>query len=231
MWKGCWQSRRLKGANTRLRAAQRQQAQEEASQALKDGREVEMVRSLIGPRGGLPQLKQDLLRLAALCHVELKGDETVEKLKTLVRPVVQTILQKNPVKSEAKPESPTLALKSPKSPMAEVGSPAGSSPQSVDMGQVQVLLDRQEERFQTMMSQVMQHVMQVVPNPNPNVSPAVVSSPSWHHIGEDLGLSPEEAEEINGRHNAMLNNERMEAMYGENWREEVNMADYMMGDI
>lgn len=224
---GMLAAKAAKGANTRLRAAQRQQAQEEAAQAVKEGRELEAVRSLIGPRGGLPALKQDLLRLAALCHVELKGDETVDKLKMLVRPVVQEILKKSPAKSSTEPAPQPLDLKSPTSPTSAVVSPAGS-PQSVDMGQVQLLLDRQEEKFQTMMSQVMHHFMQVAPQSHPPTA----STPSWHHIGDQpRALTKEELDEINAQEISDLNEQRMQVMYGENWREEVNMADYMMGDI
>ena len=40
------------------------------------GERADHVRQMIGPRGGLPKLKTDLIRLAALCNVEVKPDDT-----------------------------------------------------------------------------------------------------------------------------------------------------------
>ena len=61
-------ARQTKGAVSSLRKAAVAEAQEQAQQAEKEGKRVEALRTLIGPKGGLPTLKADLLRLASLLH-------------------------------------------------------------------------------------------------------------------------------------------------------------------
>ena len=57
---------------------------------------LEAARQMVGPRGGMPTLKQDLVRLATLLHVSLDGDETVEKLKVKIRPTLRLLQQTAP---------------------------------------------------------------------------------------------------------------------------------------
>ena len=58
---------------------------------LKEADRMEAARSLIGPRSGLPTLKADLLRLAALLHVDVSEKDKVEDLKAKVKPMVELI--------------------------------------------------------------------------------------------------------------------------------------------
>ena len=68
------------------------------------GERADHVRQMIGPRGGLPKLKTDLIRLAALCNVEVKPDDTVETLKAKVKPVVDEFKSTGVVRSAAAPK-------------------------------------------------------------------------------------------------------------------------------
>ena len=67
---------------------------------------LEAARQMIGPRGGLPNLKGDLVRLATLLHVSLNGDETVEKIKGKIRPSLALL------KASTPPESANAKAKS-----------------------------------------------------------------------------------------------------------------------
>lgn len=56
-----------------------------ARKELEKGNQEEMVRQLVGPRGGLPSLKADLVRLATLLHVQVDPKDTVDQLKKKVK--------------------------------------------------------------------------------------------------------------------------------------------------
>ena len=68
------------------------------------GEELQAARSLLGPKGGLPTLKADLLRLATLLHVDVGPTETVEKIKQKLRPMVSTL--KGTSATGTSPENP-----------------------------------------------------------------------------------------------------------------------------
>ena len=60
------------------------------------------MRELVGPRGGLPTLRKDLLKLAALVQAPVTDKMTVEQIKQAVRPIVQEIAREgSPKKSGA----------------------------------------------------------------------------------------------------------------------------------
>ena len=69
------------------------------------GEELQAARSLLGPKGGLPTLKADLLRLATLLHVDVGPTETVEKIKQKLRPMVSTL--KGTSATGTSPRTPT----------------------------------------------------------------------------------------------------------------------------
>ena len=95
-----------KGLNTKIRKAVQEEAQAQAKKLSSDAKREEEARTLIGPRGGLPSLRSDLLRLAALLHVPIEDSDTVEKLKEKVKPMIAILKEKSPpltaVKSAAK---------------------------------------------------------------------------------------------------------------------------------
>ena len=69
---------------------------EEAAKAMKDSERLRAARTLIGPKGGLPSLKSDLVRLATLLHVETAEKDTVAQLRNLLKPAVSDLCVKLP---------------------------------------------------------------------------------------------------------------------------------------
>jgi hypothetical protein len=86
---GMLAARATKGLASKIRADPIQEAQKEAKRLKEEGKLTAAARELIGPRGGLPVLRQDLLRLATLLHVEIAEGDTIAKLKEKCRPACQ----------------------------------------------------------------------------------------------------------------------------------------------
>lgn len=93
--------RAMKGMKNKVKTAAWEEAQKEARTAEEEGNKEEMARALIGPRGGLPPVRGDLLKLAALLNVPVNPDDNVEVIKTKVRPIVNALKEK-PAGSKAK---------------------------------------------------------------------------------------------------------------------------------
>jgi len=166
-------ARQTKEAVSSLRKAAVAEAQEQALQAEKEGKRVEALRTLIGPKGGLPTLKADLLRLASLLHLKVNEDMKVEDLKNMCRPIVKD-LKLDPASS--KTTSGSSSSQSAADPVAKAAPPtlprSSQDPsnlqpevQQVLMQDVHEMLTQQDQKFQTMMHQVMQHVMAIQSQP------------------------------------------------------------------
>ena len=175
---GMMLAKSAKGLRTTIRNEAVKEAKAAASAAQKAGNREELARELIGPRGGLPTLKKDLLRLAAFLEVELTGKETVDQLKAKVKPAVDLIKYgSGPRKSASSAKSseesfevPTtpkaLRDRQPQTPQQSPGLSTSSKPEEgVTMEQVQVLMAEQGRQFQDMMSQVMTHMMNIASQP------------------------------------------------------------------
>ena len=107
---GILAAKTTKGMAARIRAQALEDLKQEAKKNKADGKQQEAVRQLIGPRGGLPVLKADLVKLACLVNVEVGQDDTVEKLRAKVKPLVDAIALKPapksaPAKAKALPSS------------------------------------------------------------------------------------------------------------------------------
>ena len=50
--------------------------------------------ALLGPKGRLPRLKDELLKVAALLNITISADATVEVLKSQISPTVKELLSK-----------------------------------------------------------------------------------------------------------------------------------------
>ena len=85
---GMLAARSTKGVKAAIHNQLVQKLKEEAAVKKAKGEELKAARKLLGPRGGLPTLKEDLLRLATLLHVEVAAGDTVDKLKDKLRPMV-----------------------------------------------------------------------------------------------------------------------------------------------
>ena len=91
---GMLAARSGKGIKAQLKREAIQEAQIEAEEAAKRGEKQLAVRELIGPKGGLPTLKGDLVKLAALLNIPVDTKMTIDDLKKACRPIVQDILNK-----------------------------------------------------------------------------------------------------------------------------------------
>ncbi|CAK9001693.1 unnamed protein product, partial [Durusdinium trenchii] len=87
-------TRQMKGHGQRVKQAALDEARERARQetAVQD-REI-LARQMIGPRGGLPPLRADLVRLALLLNVEVDAKDTIANLQKKIRPIVDILKQK-----------------------------------------------------------------------------------------------------------------------------------------
>ncbi|CAE7294222.1 RE1 [Symbiodinium natans] len=89
----------------RARLAEAQMA--EAAKASVSEDRGERVRQLLGPRGGLPRLRGELIQLAALLHVEIKAEDSVAEIAKKVRPTALMMAGKSAPASAS--GSPTAA--------------------------------------------------------------------------------------------------------------------------
>lgn len=176
-----------KGQKDNLKAQAFAEAKVQAQKVAASGQREEAARALIGPRGGLPSLRSDLIKLAALLQVDVEPRDTVPVIQKKIRPMVDVLKNKGTKASSSKEPPAATALDLMTTPMpkraAAPGASTRSSPStpSVTLEQVdqriQDLLSQQEQRFQAMLLPVLQHVI----NTQGNVSvpqPAVPGSNS-----------------------------------------------------
>jgi hypothetical protein len=80
------------GQKVAVHRALQQEIQENARAQMAQGRRDQCVKELIGPRGGLPSLKADLVKLATLLHVPVLEKDRVEDLKKKLTPAVALMM-------------------------------------------------------------------------------------------------------------------------------------------
>ncbi|CAK9055392.1 Uncharacterized protein SCF082_LOCUS29961 [Durusdinium trenchii] len=163
MLQGMLAARASKGLTAQLKRDAIQEAQLEAEAATKRGEKHDMVRSLIGPKGGLPTLKADLVKLASLLNIPVQTGMTVEDLKKACRPLVAEIAQK-PTPSKASGSTSSTERHVPETSMARpsqapetIGAKAKASP-GVTAQELQEVLTMQDHKFQGMLNQVLQSI-------------------------------------------------------------------------
>lgn len=155
----------IRGQQQRLKMEAIQEMKDKVQEEVQEEDRTQLARQLIGPRGGLPTLKDDLVRLAHLVYVEVEPKDTVAILQAKIRPVVASLKENKPV---AKPSSVTPSTAAPKSSAtaAKAATPAASTsstwsvvnPTDADDRMMQMIA-MQDQKFQAMRNQVMQHVM------------------------------------------------------------------------
>ena len=91
----------VKGLASKIQKQVKEEAMASASRAEAEGSREAEPRSMIGPKGGLPSLRGDLVRLAALLHVPLEDKDTIAQIKEKVKPMV-AVLKEKPVVPVAK---------------------------------------------------------------------------------------------------------------------------------
>ena len=223
MLTGMMAARSNKGLNLRLRAGVIAEAKAEAKHLKDEKAKVEAVRSLIGPRGGLPTLRDDLLRLATLLHVEIADRDTTEVLKTKIRPVVESL--KGPlaeVKSSGSSTehfevgTPTAAAKAksaPKPQPMELPSPVQPEAQ-MSNEELRALLKEQETKYTTMINQMYQHIMMVQSNAASMMPPLTMGDLPDAQMAPQ-GWTDEEIQQMNAECQLEMDRQRFEAQHGE----------------
>ena len=91
----------FKGQKAVIQRAAMEETQEKARKDLERNSQEEMVRQMVGPRGGLPALKADLIRLATLLHVPVDSKETVQQLKDKIKGPLATMKGGSPAASSS----------------------------------------------------------------------------------------------------------------------------------
>ena len=124
---GLLAARSHRGQASRLKQASMTELKKQAAaEAQKTGRAA-AIRQLIGPRGGLPTLKGDLIKLAHLVDVQVDEKDTIPVIRAKVQPIAQDIAMTCPAPSAPKAKSLVApSTPAPASPQPE-GAPSRST--------------------------------------------------------------------------------------------------------
>ena len=102
LMQGLLLGRGKRGQQQRIKAAALQEFQDQMNREMAEKDRLRAARALIGPHGGLRNLKDDITQLAQLLHVEVRPKDTIALLQNKAKPIVETIKQSAP---EAKEQS------------------------------------------------------------------------------------------------------------------------------
>ncbi|CAK9110253.1 unnamed protein product [Durusdinium trenchii] len=178
-------ARSQKGQLARLKAAALEEAKAKvAKETAEMDREI-LARQLLGPRGGLPTLRADLVRLALLFNLTPSPKETVPQLQARIRPLVEILKSKPAVKQsdvgqKIPADPPRLSTPSSWSAVSSMSPPRAPElrqqdgcpfPQELHQMElrVQQMMEAQDSRFQDMLKQVLKTVAE-----GPHLSAEVV---------------------------------------------------------
>lgn len=107
-----------------------------------DGRKEELARELLGPRGGMPRNKADLVKLAVLLNVTVDPKDTNDQLKAKCKPMVDVLMGKalgsSPERSKGSAEGSDLKGPMTGSKAMEVSAPTGPTAQAPTLSHLQV---------------------------------------------------------------------------------------------
>ncbi|CAE7263203.1 unnamed protein product [Symbiodinium microadriaticum] len=188
MLPGMLAARYTKGVKAAIQNQLVDRLRKEAEEQRAKGKELESARSLLGPKGGLPTLKADLLRLAVLLHVEVQTGDTVDKLKAKLRPTVEAlkVLPQPATRGVAAASSSAAPPSISAVPRAELPGGAGevredsperpaqralpevrtAGPMALDpqreevlLQQMQTMIEARDQRMEGMLAQAMQRMM------------------------------------------------------------------------
>ncbi|CAK9035342.1 unnamed protein product [Durusdinium trenchii] len=227
MLQGMLAARASKGLTAQLKRDAIQEAQLEAEAATKRGEKHGMVRSLIGPKGGLPTLKADLVKLASLLNIPVQTGMTVEDLKKACRPLVAEIAQK-PTPSKASGSTSSTERHVPETSMARpsqapetIGAKAKAS-HGVTAQELQEVLTMQDHKFQGMLNQVLQsistlHQASHLPGP-------MTSGPMETEATMDFGWTQDEIQQMNRDYyqDDLEWRQEVNEVYEEQWHRAMN---------
>ena len=176
------------------------------------------MRQLIGPKGGLPTLKGDLLKLGALLNMDLRDSMKVEEIKELIKPMMATLKgTASSSSSDAVDPKAKAASKKGARPKSQTSPPSRppaepSIAMATTSDEVRQMLAQQELRFQSMMNQMMQHMMSLQQVPT---------------SGGARDFTDEEMDEINAAYAEQMEEEAFWAVHGEeaDWMTAQERAD------
>ena len=222
--------RSMKGQKAAIQREAMKHTKAEAQLVAKSKEKEEAIRALVGPRGGLPSLKQDLVRLATLLHQPVEEKDTVEKLKQKIRGPLAAVMATMPnrdSRSRASQDAVTISSSQPVMPVMPQESPGSGSPDTKKIQEVEdrlmTAISRQDDKFRLMFQQLMTHLSN---GPQPSmtgVAPSsLVSSVVSSMAAEDMELeemSKEEVRRLSIEHRQELRHERMVAQHGEHYQQ------------
>ncbi|CAE7234040.1 pol [Symbiodinium sp. CCMP2456] len=90
---GMLAAKNMPGRMTRIKNAA---LKEEAATLAKEADRLQVARALVGPKGGMPTLKGDLVKLAALLHTPVGDKDTIKDIRNKLRPIVNDLCNKPP---------------------------------------------------------------------------------------------------------------------------------------
>ena len=115
-----------KGLHSTLDEGVKQESQLAADQKT-EAVKAKAVMEVIGPRGGLPSTKGDLLDLASLLHVDVSECKNIDQIKRALRPMVQAFLQKPSGDGHSNRSGIADGAPAPTTPMAPGPSPSSAT--------------------------------------------------------------------------------------------------------
>ena len=142
----------------------RTEMEAEAKASIEARGKTAAVRELIGPKGGLPTLKGDLVKLAVLLIIQMPDKITVTELKEKIRPVLDTIkgdVAKVPHETSATPTPKAIAPGRPAQPVKAVS--ASTSTATMTVSEVHGLLQQQDRKLHSMLQGLMMQISHLQP--------------------------------------------------------------------
>lgn len=190
--------RNMRGQKAAIHKEAMLEAQREARQVAQSDQRDETIRSLIGPRGGLPTLKGDLVKLATLLHQTVEEKDTVEILKQKVRgplAAVMATLKNKDSRSRASQDADSMKSL-PSSSQSAPPSPDRRAHQQDDLqaleGRVLQSLEKQEKKFQEFFQQMMLHMQSMPKETAATPNSWTMATPPRRHRGEDVVMNQQE---------------------------------------
>ena len=155
---GILAGRSVKGLSAKVKQESIAEAKAHAAQAHREGTLEEQARALIGPRGGMPHLRQDLVKLAALLRVPLEEKMTVAQIKECIKPMLDVLKANapNPSASGAASSSQNPPPKKASAPPMK-STPSKAASESLVGNQLQ----SQQLQFEGMMRRVEEALVSV----------------------------------------------------------------------
>ncbi|CAK8990108.1 unnamed protein product [Durusdinium trenchii] len=202
-----------KGIAAKLRSAAQKEAKELAKKAEADGSREQEARALIGPRGGLPTLRADLVKLAALFHVDLGEKDSVAQIEEKVKPMIEILKNKKPAVSPAKANT------------AEEISASSSSPPARLFHDNPKKLAVQQQEMRAMMEQMSRELAllrsQVTPEMEVDLSSEPSLIPDSPQDASPVNFTEAEIRELNGQAYEELHGANLTAQFGDDIPAEV----------